>query len=246
MGWSIPTEKLGKRGPRESIRGYAFQDAYICLQMILLLDERQGIAAVRPEGAQDVDLLYNNSSEEYIQLKNIPNERYSLKILRPILQSFAKDLIKAGRTSTLTLSLIARSNTADAATVRLKDKIEDANDIAEIAKLLATPVSPSYQCLAALNEEERHDLAKQLWRQTKFNFGMGDELDGCLSFEAYALKELAKHGVESAKLKDAFNVLKDALYKQREFTRADIEELLKYEEALFAHFFPGPQWCRRA
>ena len=84
MKWSIPTDKLTdprRGGGRENIKGIAFQDAYICLQLITLLDEEKGIIAVRPEGAQDVDLLYSDGREEYIQLKKSPHVIFIKEIL---------------------------------------------------------------------------------------------------------------------------------------------------------------------
>lgn len=107
--WSIPTSQLTgprKLGGRVSRRGFAFQDAYACLQLSYLLDSTQGLVAIRPEGAQDVDLLYSDGCEEYVQLKHEPDEHYTLVALRTILQAFALDLLEAGRPTTLTFVLV--------------------------------------------------------------------------------------------------------------------------------------------
>jgi hypothetical protein len=74
----------------------------------------QSVIAIRPEGAQDVDVLYANGHEEYVQLKHEPDEHYTLAALRPILQSFTTDLLEAQRATTLAFVLIARSNHIDA------------------------------------------------------------------------------------------------------------------------------------
>ena len=230
--WSIPTSQLTgprKLGGRASRQGFAFQDAYACLQLTRLLEDAQGVIAVRPEGAQDVDLLYTDGHEEYIQLKDEPNEHYKLARLRPILQSFAIDLLEAGKALTLTFTLIARSNYIDAAITRLRDGKPSSDDIANVGRLLAESVqdSPAPQCLVQLSDADRRDLAMQLLQQTKFLFGMGDEIGGHLSFESHACMELARHGIAGTELQDAFNTLKAALDRQREITRADVEELLK-------------------
>ena len=181
MEWSILTDNLtGPRriGGRESRRGFAFQDAYACLQISRLLDEATDIIGVRPEGAQDVDLLYSDGREEYIQIKDSPDERYKLAELRPILQSFAIDLIEAGRSSTITFMLIARSNNIDSAVIRLRNGNRSPDDVTRVAELLAksTQNSNAPQCLVKLSDAERYDLAAQLLEQIEFHFGMGDEL----------------------------------------------------------------------
>lgn len=229
--WSIPTKQLtGPRrlGGRVSRRGFAFQDAYTCLQLSRLLDSTQGIVAVRPEGAQDVDLLYSDGREEYVQLKHEPDEHYTLVALRPILQGFALDLLEAGRPTTLTFVLVARSNHIDFAVVWLRDGEPSEKDVAKVTDLLSqsTKDSPAPRCLIELNKTERNSLAKQLLRQTTFHFGMGDEIAGCFSFESRACTQLARQGIAGAELQNAFNALEAALDK-REFRRVDVEELLK-------------------
>jgi hypothetical protein len=109
--WSIPFIKL--TGPRRtggltSLSGFDFQAAYACLHLTHLLDFNQGLVAVRYEGAQDVDLRYADGRERYVQLKNEPDAHYTLSELRPVLQSFAADLLEAGRVPTLTFTLVAR------------------------------------------------------------------------------------------------------------------------------------------
>jgi hypothetical protein len=81
--WSIPTIQLTsprRIGGRVSRRGFAFQDAYACLQLTRLLDSTHEIRAVRPEGAQDVDLLHADGREEYVQLKHEPDKPYTLPV----------------------------------------------------------------------------------------------------------------------------------------------------------------------
>jgi Cap4-like dsDNA endonuclease family protein len=230
--WSIPTTQLtGPRrqgGPR-SIAGFAFQDAYVCLYMTYLLDSTRGIAALRYEGAQDFDLLYTDGREEYVQIKNEPNKHYTLSELRPVLQSFAIDFLEADRPTSLTFTLVARSNYINATVDRLRDRKASPEDIADVAGLLAksTETSSAPGCILVLTEDERYNLSDQLLKQTEFLFGMGDQIDGRLSFESHACTELARHGVAGSELENAFSALKDALEPQSEFTRVDVEELLK-------------------
>jgi tetratricopeptide (TPR) repeat protein len=228
--WSIPTDQLTRaRGSIPSRRGYTFQDAYACIQLIRLLDDSQGVISVRPEGAEDVDLLYRNGREEYIQLKNEPNKHYTLVTLRPILQSFAVNLLKAGRASTVTFTLIARSNYVNQAVIRLLERNPWPDDIGKVSQLLAQSIrsSPAPQCLIKLSDAERRGLVGQLLQQTKFSFGKGDEINGRLSFDSHACTELLKYGIAGTEVHDALNTLKAALGMQKEFTRADVEELLK-------------------
>jgi len=204
-----------------------FQDAYTCLQLTNLLDSTLEIIAIRPEGAQDVDLLYADGREEYVQLKDEPSARYTMSSLCTVLQNFAVDLLEAGRSATLTFILVARSNNIDDAVGRFKEGKATEQDIKTVAKLLSkgTSGSPVPRCLAELSELECLSLTRQLLGQTRLGLGRGDEEDGMLSFEGYAHVKLAKHGITD--LQNAFNTLKESLDKQSEFSRSDVDELLK-------------------
>ncbi len=229
--WSIPTDRLtGPRrlGGRISRRGFAFQDAYACWQLTRLLDSSQGVLAVRPEGAQDVDVLYHDGREQYIQLKHEPDEPYTLATLRSILQGFAVDLLEARRPTSLALVLVARSGHINAGVSRLRDGCPSGADIGEVAGFLSQgSASPSLALLASLSDRERYDLAEQCLQQTQFLFGMGDEVDGRFSFESHACTALALRGIAGSGLANAYNALKSALERRREFTASDLEEVLK-------------------
>ena len=232
MNWSIPSDRLigpRSRGGQNAKAGFDFQDAYASLQICRLLDEDTDIIAVRSEGAQDVDLLYKDGREEYIQIKNSPNERYTLDVLAPILQGFALNLLKASRSSTIIFTLLARSNNIDTVVTKLENKSYVDQDLKKISDLLikSTQNYRAPECLMELSDSERYNLAAQLLDQTKFQFGIGDMFEGRFSFESHACSKMAKHGVGSADLHDAFNVIKGALNIKREFFRTDVEELLK-------------------
>jgi hypothetical protein len=230
--WSIPSGRL--TGPRRtggptSLGGFDFQAAYASLYLTNLVDVNQGLIGIRYEGAQDVDLRYADGRERYLQLKNEPDAHYTLRKLRLVLQGFAADLLEAGKAQTLTFTLVARSNHIDAAVMRLRDGVPNLTDIAEVADLFiySTQASSAPQCLVSLGEAERRELAEQLLKQTTFEFGMGDEIDGRLSFESHACTELARIGVAGSDLHNAFGALKAALIPQREYSRADVREFLK-------------------
>jgi Cap4-like dsDNA endonuclease family protein len=230
--WSIPSDRL--TGPRRtggptSLFGFDFQAAYACLHLTKLLNSNQRLVAIRYEGAQDVDLRYADGRERYVQLKNEPDAHYSLSKLRSALQGFAADLLEAGKARTLTFTLVARSNHIDAAVMRLRDGVPNLTDIAEVADLFiySTQASSAPQCLVSLDEVERRELADQVLKQTTFEFGMGDEIDERLSFESHACTELARNGVAGKDLHNAFGALKAGLIPQREFTRDDVQEILK-------------------
>lgn len=230
--WSIPTGQLTgprKTGGRNSIGGFAFQEAYACLYLARLLDPQRQVVAVRYEGAQDVDLFYADGREKYLQLKNEPGARYTLTKLRPVLQGFASDLLESEGKGVLGFELVARSNDTDVAVKRLCDGTPSEEDLSAIAALLPESVkgSPAPELLRGLSERELRDLAERLLRRTTFLFGMGDEMDGRLSFQNHACVELAKHGVAGSDLLDAFEALRAALKPQRTFTHGDVQDILK-------------------
>ena len=226
--WAIPTNDLTsprRTGGRTSIRGYAFQDAYACLQLACLLDPSRDLVAVRYEGAQDIDLRYADGREQYVQLKNEPDARYTLNKLAAVLQGFAIDLLDAGKPSTLTFIFVARSNSLDAATARLRDGNPTANDVDELTALFrSASASP---LLSALSDTQLRALIEQLLRQIEFQFGVGGEIEGRNSFAAETYVRLAENGVAGADLAAAFSALKAALIPQRELTGSDVQEILK-------------------
>ena len=95
----------------------------------------------------------------------------------------------------------------------------------EVAALLGQHSAPQF--LTALSNSDVHTLTEQLVKQIEFQFGMGDETDGRISFAAHAYARLAEHGVAASDLGNAFNALKTALIPQREFTCSDVHEILK-------------------
>jgi hypothetical protein len=113
--------------------------------------------------------------------------------------------------------------------MRLRDNTPSLSDIIEVADLFtySTQASSAPQSLVSLGEVERCELAEQLLRQSTFEFGMGDEIDGRLSFESHACTELARNGVAGSHLRNAFGTLKAALIPQHEYTRTDVQEFLK-------------------
>jgi len=230
--WSIPTD--GLTGPRRtggltSLSGLDYQAAYACLQLAYLLDPDSWLKAIRYEGAQDVDLLYADGREKYVQIKNEPDAHYTLSKLRPVLQGLAADLLEAGEPPSLTFSLVARSNHIDAAVTRLRDRVPTPADIIAIAHQLShrTESESVPSGLVRLNNAERRELVERLLKQTAFEFGMGDEIGGRLSFESHACTELARLGVAGSDLRNAFGALKAALIPRQEFARKDVQEVLK-------------------
>jgi tetratricopeptide (TPR) repeat protein/DNA polymerase III delta prime subunit len=229
--WSIPTAQLtGPRrlGGRASKRGFEFQDTYTCLQLTYLLDSSKGVQTIRPEGAQDIDLLYTNGYETYIQLKHEPDKRYTLASLCPILQSFAVDFIEAGAPPTLTFCLIARSNNLDHSVSRLRDGKQTEDDLIKLSMLLTSDKIGSLapKCLQELAPADLRRLIEQLLNQTRFEFGMGDRISERFSFESHACNELARRGISGSDLQSAFATLMISLNTNREFNSTDVERIL--------------------
>jgi tetratricopeptide (TPR) repeat protein/energy-coupling factor transporter ATP-binding protein EcfA2 len=229
--WSVPTDQLtGRRktGGRISIGGFAFQEAFACLYLARLLDSGQ-VIAVRYEGAQDLDVFYADGREKYVQIKKEPHASYTLKKLAPVLQGFAIDFAEADRKESLSFELVARSNHIDAAVSRLckqKPTLADLDEVARSLSQLATaPGAPVL--FSSIKYSDWSMLAEQLLMQTILSFGLGDEMEGQLSFQSHACTELARHGIAGAHLQNAFEALRSALRPQRTFTRADVRETLK-------------------
>lgn len=232
--WSISTDRLTSRrrtGGRTALGGFEYQEAYACLCLAKLLDSSDDLISVRYEGAQDVDLLYADGREQYVQLKNEPSKNYTLAALRPILQNFATDLLEAGWATPLMFEIVARSNSVDAAVARLQASEPSTfdSDVTAVATelIVSPPSSPAPDSIKALPPEQLSGLVRLLLRRTTFSFGAGEEVDGQRSFESRACVVLAGNGVANKDLLNAVDCLKAALSSQNTYHRADVEEILK-------------------
>lgn len=232
--WSITTDRLTSRrrtGGRTALGGFEYQEAYACLCLAKLLDSSGDLISIRYEGAQDVDLLYADGREQYVQLKNEPSKNYTLAALRPILQNFATDLLEAGWATPLMFEIVARSNSVDAAVARLQASEPSTfdSDVTAVATelIVSPPSSPAPDSIKALPPEQLSGLVRLLLRRTTFSFGAGEEVDGQRSFESRACVVLAGNGVANKDLLKAVDCLKAALKSQSTYRRADIQEILK-------------------
>lgn len=84
-----------RRGGRTALKGFDFQAAHAVNLISQLLVFERGLVQVRYEGAQDIDLMFGDGRQVFMQLKDSPQDKYSITSLRKILHGFMKDAIDA-------------------------------------------------------------------------------------------------------------------------------------------------------
>lgn len=89
-------ETRRRRSGADAQRGFDYQRAFAVWKIAQLLDDANGIAGVRYEGAQDVDLLMADGRVVFVQLKDTPKETYPASQIAPILTGFVLDLLDSG------------------------------------------------------------------------------------------------------------------------------------------------------
>ncbi|TCG08601.1 hypothetical protein BZM27_11055 [Paraburkholderia steynii] len=84
-----------RQGGRTALNGYEYQAAHAVHFITQLLTCEGGLVQVRYEGAQDIDVMFGDGRQVYIQYKETSGREYSFEDLREILHGFMRDVIDA-------------------------------------------------------------------------------------------------------------------------------------------------------
>ena len=96
--WLVDGAQLltrSRQGGKIAIKGFEFQAIHAVDALIQLLTLNNGLVQVRYEGAQDLDLMYGDASQEFIQYKESEFAEYDFATLKEILWGFMRDTIDA-------------------------------------------------------------------------------------------------------------------------------------------------------
>ncbi len=226
VSWLVsprPEPHARQRGGESLGKGIEFQQGYAVDQMTRLLEEDTSLRAVRYEGLQDVDLLLEDDSElrcEFVQLKDVSQDNYTLKSLSPVLASFMDDLLHIGLDVAASFRLVASGSTNTEQVRRIRDgtAADNRSDVADVAIELANLLP----CYAELEEPERLLFAESLLRRIKLEFGAGHSSNLNRPFEADARFRLQKYGILADDTDAALAILRSRLIFGSEFQAADV------------------------
>jgi hypothetical protein len=84
-----------RRSGRIALNGYEFQAAHAVQLMTQLLTCERGLVQLRYEGAQDIDLMFGQGSQLFIQYKETSGTECTFDAMRDILHGFMRDTIDA-------------------------------------------------------------------------------------------------------------------------------------------------------
>jgi hypothetical protein len=222
--WAVRGEALQsrrRRGGRVASDGFRFQKLYALTRVTAMLDAGNGIAAVRWEGSQDVDVLFLSGREVYTQVKNEAGAKLTLDALGDVLASFALDLKESDK-SELQFLFIANAGTLDAAVKRLQNGTPTDGDRQRIAGLLRQ----HDKSLADLPAPDLNALVDRLVGGLAFDVPSGHVQDGISSYEALAYRALSYSGLPHEKVKALINRLLRDLDTPGEMTRDQLLTLV--------------------
>ncbi len=218
--WILSTERASgprQRGGLNAEIGLDFQKDWACLQLVSMLFSDCHIERIRYDCWQDVDIRNNDGTELCVQLKKESNKKYSLDSLKETLQNFALDFIESEENEKLQFKFIAHSSNMNEEVERLSRGTSKPTDLKKIAKFFGES-----NLFSELSNDQCFELVKRLLCQITFSFGEGSN-----SFEASACVKLAESGIDGKDLRNAYKVLKGALQPRQEYTKSDVQELLK-------------------
>lgn len=211
-----------RRGGRVALKGFDFQAAYAVNLISQLLIFEHGLVQVRYEGAQDIDLMFGDGRQVFMQIKDTPQDKYSIKSIREILHGFMKDTIDAcgnpadlHRLSQLKLEFVLVTT----GTISGPDAVKILNHTytTSISKLIVkkfsydrNPVTPS----------DAQRVAEYVLQQLDMRLVPAESArrDQTLA----AMGRLAVFGVVSAGIENTINNIKRLLTPPGEYTAADI------------------------
>lgn len=222
--WAVRGDALRSRrrsGGRIASDGFRFQQLYALTRVAAMLDAGNGIAAVRWEGSQDVDVLFLSGREVYIQVKNEAGAKLTLNSLGEVLTSFALDLNESDNPE-LQFLFVANAGTLDAAIKRLQNGVASDSDRQHIAGLLRQ----HDRSLAALPAPDLDVLVERLVGGLAFEVPSGHVQDGISSYEALAHLALSNSGLPREEVKTLIDRLLRELGVPGEMTRDQLLALI--------------------
>lgn len=223
ISWFVSGDALltrRRQGGANAQTGHEYQRTYALFRTVNMLDPESNIAAVRWEGAQDVDIAFGDGRQLHIQTKNEADARLSVADIADSLTGFALDLLDAND-ERLSFLLVTRTGTFDAATRRLRAHAASENDVRNIRSQL----TKRSERIARLHADDQVQLVQRLIARLGFEPSCGHEVNGLWSFEAFSNEVLQRCGVRDDKKADLRNAIYRLFTNRRVVTKAQVVDL---------------------
>lgn len=218
-----------RQGGRVALKGFEFQAAYATHFIARLLLCEEGLVQVRYEGAQDIDTMYGDGRQVFIQCKESPAKEYDFERVTDILHGFMRDAIDAcgaptdiSRLKDLQLEFLLVSSGVVTGTDMLRLIRRSFSD--DLAKKLAVGFEHSENPVD--KPEDRLKFAKYVVRNTRVQ--LSPQLQGQQhEQETLAFAKLAMFGVPPAHIPASLNGLKGLLTPPQNVFAGDAARVLE-------------------
>ncbi|WP_446686466.1 P-loop NTPase [Rhizobium fabae] len=225
MQWAVRGDDLNTR-PRSggdwALRGFRFQDAFALWQMSELLTCNGGLVALRYEGAQDVDLMYTDGRQCFVQLKHRPDSQFDWDFACIVMSSFATDELDAlksdGDASNVSYRLVTSSVPVGLEVDSLVRRVKIPSNAASLAKVFPPEI------VTGLKKAPQNRLARAVVEKTVVDIRPG--VDPCGDMRELAASRLMRFGVPYENIEAVLSVLANALAARRSFDPETILELI--------------------
>ncbi len=232
QSWAVDGKSLrtrARQGGRVALKGFEYQASHAVHFVARLLLCEEGLVQVRYEGAQDIDAMYGDGRQVFIQFKDTPEKEYDFEGVREILHGFMCDAIDAcgeppdvSRLKTLQLKFLLISS----GVVTGKEMLRLIRG--SYSKTLAKKLVKDFKYLAnpVVKQEETVEFAEYVFRNTSVL--LSPQLKGQQhEQEMLAFAKLAIFGVPPAHIRDSLNNLKGLLTPPRNLFARDAALALK-------------------
>ncbi|BEP53020.1 hypothetical protein GmRootV118_02640 [Variovorax sp. V118] len=232
QSWAVDGNSLrtrARRGGRVALKGFEYQASHAVHFVAQLLLCEEGLVQVRYEGAQDVDTMYGDGRQVFIQYKDTPEREYDFEGVREILHGFMCDAIDAcgqpadvSRLKNLQLKFLLVSSGVVTGIEMLR--LIRGSYITSLAKVLAKKFT--YLANPVAKYVDRLEFAKYVVRNTSVR--LSPQLAGQQhEQEILAFAKLVMFGVPPAHIQASLDSLKGLLAPPRNLFAGDAALALK-------------------
>ena len=230
LTWAVDGDDLKtkhRQGGTIALKGFGYQEAHALNYVTKLLTCDDGLVQLRYEGAQDVDIMFGDGKQLYIQYKETAGTEYTFKEMRDILHGFMRDTIDAcghpantQHLNTLQLSFLFVSTGVFVGSEMMKLIRKTSTNT--LANTLADGFKYEKNHLSTKNEYI--EVAKYILNNVQISLDQKQENNKDL--ELLAIARLALFGVPVERINDSISRIKELLIKPCSLFTYDISQCL--------------------
>ena len=230
LTWVVDGDDLKtkhRQGGMIALKGFGYQEAHALNYVVKLLTCDDGLVQLRYEGAQDVDIMFGNGKQLYIQYKETVGKEYTFIEMRDILHGFMRDTIDAcGHPAntqyldTLQLNFLFVSTGVFVGPEMMKLIRNTSTNT--LANTLANGFT--YEKNPLSKKDEYKEIAKYVLNNVQVSLDQKQEISKDL--ELLAIARLVLFGVSVERVNDSISRIKELFMKPCSLFSYDISQCL--------------------